>query len=140
MVLCSNNNPAKRRYLKGSLIVWATYTATVFTSGFMVKRWHPQGWRLFLAAALPSIPLFFFAYVVGRYLREERDDYQRHIVIRGMLWATAVTLSVSVFADFLHAYGWQGSLPPFTEFVLFWIAFAVVMALHRVTDRVGADE
>src|ERR1700710_3157145 len=108
----SKTNAAKRRYLQGSFGIMLSYMGLVFASRMSVNRWHPHDWHLYLAAALPSIPILCFAYIVGRYLREERDDYQRDVVIRGMLWGAAVVLSISVFASFLRSYGWSGSLPP----------------------------
>jgi hypothetical protein len=136
----SPKNPAKRRYLRSSFGIMLSYLGLVEASSFWAHRWHPQGWHLYLAAALPTIPLLCFAFVVGRYLREERDEYERDLLIRGMLWGTAIVLSVSIFSSFLRAYGWQGSLPPFTEFVLFWAVAGVSKFVHRVANRVADDE
>jgi hypothetical protein len=140
MVFCSNaNNPAKRRYLRRSAGVMMSYMGLVSVSHTSVHRWHPQGWHLYLAAALPTIPILCLAYVVGRYLREEKDEYQRDIVIRGMLWGTAAALSVTVFSGFLQAYGWTGQLPAFSEFILFWVTALIVKVYYRFTDR-SSDE
>lgn len=141
MLFCdSKTNAAKRRYLQGSFGVMLAYVGLVFASRLMVNRWHPHDWRLFLLAALPSIPLLCFAYIVGRYLREEHDDYQRDVVIRGMLWGTATVLSITIFSGFLRSYGWQGSLPPFTEFMVFWIVVAIVKAAYYFADGAVRDE
>jgi hypothetical protein len=140
MVFCSNsNNPAKRRYLRRSAGVMVSYVGLVSVSHTSVHRWHPQGWHLYLAAALPTIPILCLAYVVGLYLREEKDEYQRDVVIRGMLWGTAVVLSMTVFSSFLHAYGWDGQLPEFSEFITFWLVAFVVKMYYRVADR-SSDE
>ena len=140
MASSMNCNPAKRRYLRSSVGIALSYMGLVLSSRLSVNRWHPQGWHLYLAAALPTIPLLCFAYVVGRYLREERDEYQRDVVIRGMLWGSAAALSVSVFASFLRAYGWTGALPEFSEFMIFWLTAAVVKVVYRMRDKAAADE
>ena len=141
MLFCnSKNNAAKRRYLQGSFGVMLAYMGLVVFSRLAVTRWHPQGWHLYLVAALPTIPILCFTYIVGRYLREEHDDYQRDVVIRGMLWGAATVLSITVFSGFLRSYGWPGSLPPFTEFMVFWIVVALVKATYHFADRAARDE
>jgi hypothetical protein len=135
----TKTNAAKRRYLRGSIGIMLSYMGLVASSRMMINRWHPQGWHLYLAAALPTIPILCFAYIVGRYLREEHDDYQRDVVIRGMLWGAAVVLSITVFSGFLRSYGWQGSLPPFTEFMVFWIVVAIVKFAYYMMNRAASD-
>ena len=136
MIFCeSTSNPAKRRYVRRSFGVMMSYVGLVTSSRIIMNRWHPQGWHVFLAAALPTLPILCLGYVVGRYLREEKDEYQRDIVIRGMLWGTAVALAISVFSSFLQAYGWTGELPAFSEFILFWITALIVKVYYRFADR-----
>lgn len=133
------SNPAKRRYLRSSMGVMLSYMGLVMSSRIMVTRWHPKGWHLGVAAALPTIPILCLAFIVGRYLREEKDEYQRDIVIRGMLWGSAVALSVSVFGGFLQAYGWTGQFPGFIEFMLFWITALIVKIYYRFADKASDD-
>ena len=46
------------------------------------------------AASLAAlVPVVLAAWVVARYLRDEPDEFVRWIVVRGLLWATAVTLA-----------------------------------------------
>ncbi|MGI4852519.1 MAG: hypothetical protein ACRYF4_00565 [Janthinobacterium lividum] len=140
MLFCdSKTNAAKRRYLQGSFGVMVSYLGFVASSRLAVNRWHPQGWHLYLAAALPTIPILCFAYIVGRYLREEHDEYQRDLQIRGMLWGSAVVLSITVFASFLRGFGWGGSLPPFTEFIVFWIVAGAVKMAYSFSNRGASD-
>jgi hypothetical protein len=136
----SKTNAAQRRYLQGAFGVMLSYMGLVVSSRLAVNRWHPQGWHLYLAAALPTIPILCFAYVVGRYLREEHDEYQRDIQIRGMLWGTAVVLSISVFDSFLRGFGWKGALPPFTEFMVFWVVAGIVKFAYHLINRAATDE
>lgn len=140
-MFCSTvNNAAKRRYTQSSMGVAISYVGFVFGSKMFVNHWHPQGWHLWLAAALPSIPLLCFAWIVARYLREESDEYQRDLLVRGMLWGTAAVLALAVFTDFLRSYGWTGQLPPFTLFVLFWIVASLAKMSYAMANRAVADE
>ena len=62
------------------------------------------------------------------------------MVVRGLLWGTAVTLSLTVFTSFLHVYGWRGELPAFTEVILFWVTAAVAKLFYYVTNRSSDEE
>ena len=140
MLFCEDSsNPAKRRYLRSTMGAMLSYMGLVMSSRVMVNRWHPQGWQLFVTAALPTIPILCLAFIVGRYLREERDEYQRDIVIRGMLWGTAAALALTVFSGFLRAYGWTGQLPAFSEIITFWVTAFLVKLYYRFADR-SSDE
>lgn len=141
MLFCSGNtSPAKRRYLQGTFGVMMSYVGLVVSSRIMVNHWHPKGWHLFLAAALPTIPILCLAYIVARYLKDERDEYQRDLIVRSLLWATGVALSLSVFSGFLRSYGVDTQLPAFTEFIAFWITVGLVQAIHSMMNRGGEDE
>lgn len=74
MIFCEAMNEAKRRYVRSAFGVMLAYMGLVLFSRMSVNRWHPQGWHLYLAAALPTIPLLCFAFIVARYLREERTS------------------------------------------------------------------
>jgi hypothetical protein len=136
----SSTNSAKRRYLRGLTGVMIAYAGLVASSTISVRHWHPAGWHVFLAAALPTIPILCLAYIVGRYLREEKDEYQRDLVVRGLLWGTSVALSLSVFSSFLRAYGMNAGIPPFTEFAAFWVTVALVTTAQTLANRGGDDD
>jgi len=140
MLSCGPDSSAKRKYTQRALGVMASYIGTVFASTYTVRHWHPQGWHLLLAAALPTIPIVCLAFVVARYLREEKDEYQRYLTVLSFLWATAVTLAISVFSGFLQSYGSTVELPAFTEFIVFWITVALTRAVQSIRNRGGADE
>lgn len=136
MLFCSPNpNAAKRRYLQRSLGVALAYIALVFVARLLINHSHPQGWQLYVVAVLPTVPLLYFAGVVGRYLKDETDEYQRDMVVRGMLWGTAAALAVTIFVGFLRSYGWQGQLPPFTEFMTFWAVAGISKLVYNVGNR-----
>jgi lipopolysaccharide export LptBFGC system permease protein LptF len=71
-------------------------------------------------------------WVVIRYLRDERDEYQRMLVVRSLLCAAFAILALSAYTDFLRSYGNLPALPPFTEFVAFWIVFGFAQAFQSI--------
>ncbi|MES2390659.1 MAG: hypothetical protein V4555_03390 [Acidobacteriota bacterium] len=52
--------------------------------------------------------------------------------VRSLLGAIAGVMAMSAFVDFLRSYNAIGALPPFTEFVVFWVLFGVVQGVQSV--------
>jgi hypothetical protein len=70
------------------------------------------------AAALPVLGIFASW---GRYLSDERDEYQQALTLRRIAVATNVTMGVAVVWGFLQAFG---VMPLFETY---WIAFIWVV-------------
>lgn len=110
---CGVNSPALQRYNRRSLI-WATcYVAALGTAMTVRSAIHPQGPLLWLIAVLPSLPIFYFIWAMGRYLVEEQDEYLRMRQVHAGLIATGLLLAAATFWGFLetfgvapHAFGW----------------------------------
>lgn len=132
---------AQRRYTRRILVVMGFYMATVYRVTWMVHRHPPQGWKLYLEAALPTIPVLAMMAVIGLYLREEIDEFKRLQVVRSMLVGIAATFAVSTFADFLRSYHeGQRDLPPFTLFSIFFLAMGLSQAVQAMQNRVSSDD
>lgn len=140
MFCSSPMNDAKRRYIRGTFGIMLSYVGLVFTSTRSVHHWHPQGWHLWLAAALPTIPIVCLAFVLARYLRDEKDEYQRDLTVQSLLWGTAVALAISVFDSFLSSYGSGVELPRFLVFMSFWITVGITRAVQSAGNRGGNDD
>jgi len=139
-MFCEWKSNAAKRYQITVAIEMASYILILFGVETFVKRHHPAGAELYALAALPSIPIIAVLVAVGIYLRDEKDEYQRHLMVKSMLWGTACVLSLSTFLAFLHSFGWTGSVSPFTEFVAFWFVVAAAKAFYQLTNRVKDDD
>jgi len=140
MSWCSfgGSSKAGKRYTSRMLTVMCSYVVVVLMVTRFVRTHHPAGAEVYFLAALPTIPVLCMLGVVGRYLHEEQDEFQRMLVVRSLLWAIAVSLGLAAFTDFLRSYGAIVALPPFTEFVAFWVAFGIVQGIQSTLNR--ADE
>ncbi len=136
----AKKNPAQRRYMRRGRIAIAAYFVLFFGAFTFVNQAHPRGVLLYAVAALPALPMLSLLLVVGRYLREERDEFQRDLVIRCLLWGIAAMLVVELFTGFLRIFDWQGTVPPFTSFYAFCISMLVAKFTYRFRNRVTADE
>ena len=131
---------AQQRYLKRGMAVMGAYFVLLTAATLIAAHFHPRGVPLCLVALLPSLPILSLMLVIARYLREERDEYQRDLVIRCMLWGIAAMLTLELFTDFMRSFGWTGTLPIFTGFYAFCLAMLVAKFTYKYRDRVGVDD
>ena len=129
-------SPAVRRYTRGILFTMSGYVLAVLgTSSFVHHHPRPQGLTLYALSALPSFCIFAMLAVVVRYLRDEQDEYQRMLAVRSIVCAAFAILAMSAYTDFLRSYGELAGLPPFTDFVVFWIVFGIAQAVQGLAGR-----
>jgi hypothetical protein len=131
--------PATRAYQKQSLTVLALYFLVFIGTDYMVDRTHPAGWQLFAFAVLPSIPLIRIFLLTAKYLKAERDDFKRDLVMRCLLAGAGACLSVNVFAGFLRIFGWHGQTPPFMELFAFCLAVLAAKLTYRIANPLPVE-
>ena len=127
-------NPAQRRYMQRGFGILLAYFGLLFSTTTGVHRWHPQGWHLYLAALLPTLPIVGIFVMTGQYLREEKDEFQRDLVVRCLLWGVAAVMTVEMFTSFLRTFGWAGSLPPFANWFVLCGSVIVAKFTYRLRN------
>ena len=125
-----NQSPAIKRYTAGVLLTMSGYVLAVLGTSTFVHHHPPHGAAVYLLAALPSLCIFAMLGVVIIYLRDEKDEYVRLLAIRSLLVATFAVLAVGAYTDLLRSFGNLPALPPFTEFVSFWVVFGMAQAVQ----------
>lgn len=133
-------SPASRKFRKEGLTVAGAYFVMFFGSFYADMRLHPTGVGLWALAVLPVIPMLGVIVLFGRYLRDERDEYKRDLVVRCLLWGTAGCMAVDLLSDFVRIYGWKRDFPPFMSFWVFFIFMMAAKFSYRAKNRVPADE
>lgn len=126
---------AARRYTAGILLTMSGYVLAVLGTSSFVNHHRPHGLAVYLLSALPSICIVAMLGVVIIYLRDEKDEYVRMLVVRSLLSATFILLAVSAYVDFLRSFGNLPALPPFADFVAFWILFGLAQAVQSFGNR-----
>lgn len=125
---CSTRNEAVRRYNYRFLTAMAFYVLFIVGAGFAFRLYHPTGAPAYLLATLPSLPILVSLGIVGRYLGEEKDEFQRNLLVQAMIWAIGGTLAVTTVWGFLELF--VAAVPRFQlylVFPLFWF-FAAISA------------
>jgi hypothetical protein len=139
MNICGTSTPAGKRYQRRVMVTMSLYVAVLFAAVRLVKHAHPHGWLLYAIALVPALPILATLGALARYLQEEKDEYVRLITMRSLLVGSAALLTVLVVNDFLRAISGAEAIPPFSSWVIFFVAFGVAQAVQTMRDRVRDD-
>ncbi len=137
---CCQESKAGKRYQRRVLTTMAIYMVLLFGTVVLVKHVHVQGVLLYVLSILPAVPVIVTLCWMGVYLKEETDEYLRMITVRALLVGAAVLLGVIVVFDFLQAIAGRPAMPPFTCFVVFFVAFGAAQGVQKRLNRGGSDD
>ena len=126
---CMPTSLAGRRYTRRIAISMTVYVAFLFFSVWSLQHLHPGRAATIILAVLPALPILAVIVVVGLYLKEEKDEFQRELLIQAMLWGMGVTMAAATVWGFLEANAGVAHVPGFYVFVLFWAV--VARSRHR---------
>ena len=140
LVCCTTPSPAVKRYTTGVALTMSGYILAVLGTAWFVHHHHPQGAEVYFLAAPPAFCILAMLLVVVTYLRDEKDEFQRMLFVRSLLWATFATLAIGAYNDFLRSYDSPHTLPPFSLFVSFWLIFSIARAIQSLRIKAGSDE
>ena len=99
---CRSTNPAARRYFLRFAGTMAAYCVCIVVSVTAVVHFHPAGVLAYALAVLPSLPIVGMLAVFALYLDEEKDDFQRTVMVQSILWSTGATLAATTIWGFLE--------------------------------------
>jgi hypothetical protein len=117
----------------------ASYFVIFSGTDYFVYRTHPVGWELYACAALPFLPLLIVFMLTAAYLKAERDDFKRDLMMRCLLWGAGASMSLNLFAGFLRIFGWHGQLFPFSELFAFCLAVIAAKITYRISNPLPAE-
>jgi hypothetical protein len=104
-IQAGNSSPAMQRYNRRALIFAFGYMAALFAAIGATDMFKPQGAVAWVLAILPSLPIAYMVYAMGRYLTEEDDEYLRMKAASAALIATGLLLVVATTWGFLESFG-----------------------------------
>ena len=134
-MLCSFRSPAQRRYVfrmlaaAGLCVLFALISAMAFRYG------HLKGIAAYPVAILPALPIIAAIIWTGVYLDEEKDEFQRNLLIQSMLAGIGATLSLTTAWGYLEDFAHVPHLDPIYIYVIFWFATAIAYPVVRLRYR-----
>jgi len=132
-ILCKN--PAARRYRRRLLMAMLAYVAAVSFAVRFTFGHHPVGMSAFGVALLPAVPVLGMIAIMGMYLVDEQDEYQRTVLVQSMVWSMGLTLATLTVWGFLEDFANIMHFQPYLAFPLFWGFVGVTSPLVRMKYR-----
>jgi phosphotransferase system glucose/maltose/N-acetylglucosamine-specific IIC component len=139
-MLCKNETGARKRYQRDVVRFMAAYIVVLLGSSWFVKHDGVEHFYLYFWSLIPALPIIAMILRMGRYLREETDEYQKLMRMRAILAGTAALLGALVVDDFLRAFAHAGGFPPFVLFIIFAIAMGTTESVQSLVNRARNDE
>ncbi len=139
-MICDNESNAAAKYRNGIIVTMSGYVFALFGVVIYFKN-HPQasGVSAYAIAALPAVPVIAMLGVVGIYLRDEKDEFLRWMMIQAMLWATCVVLATTTVIGFIENFTGFKAPPAYFIFVLYWLVFGLVQGILKWQGRPSDD-
>jgi hypothetical protein len=128
---CLPYTKAGRRYTARLAVTMLFYLVFLYLAVWTFRHLHPTGFITYLLAVLPALPLVASLAVVGLYIAEETDEFERSILVQSMLWGLGGTLSVATIWGFLSDFANAPRLSTFYVYIFFWIFMGISQPFIR---------
>jgi xanthosine utilization system XapX-like protein len=126
--------PAQRRYQRRVLWLSLLYAGLLIGAIFLFKHHQVTGALAWIVAILPALPIVAIFAAIGVYIVEEQDEYQRMLLIRQTLYASAFTLSISTVWGFLESFGMVGHVAAYHAAILWFAGLGLGSLINRFTE------
>jgi hypothetical protein len=129
------NNPANRRYLKRFFPLIILYIAAVCGVSVWFNHGGPPAWLRVPVAILPALPIIGVVAAMGAYIVEQQDEYLRMLIIRQVLVAIGITLTITTAWGFLETFGLVAHIPAYATFILFCLGMIPSSIAQSLKER-----
>ena len=134
-MLCTPKSKARRRYLYRLFAANVVYVVSAFCTKWVFLHLHPTGAVVYLLAVIPALPVIGILAIVGLYIAEESDEFERSIIVQSMLWGIGGALSLSTIWEYLHDFAGAPHLSALYVYVFFWIFMGISQPIIRLRYR-----
>jgi hypothetical protein len=132
---CYPSTKAGRRYIYRLAPTMVVYLVFLFIAQWTFHHLHPTGIVVYLLAVLPALPLVGTLAIVGLYIAEESDEFERSIIVQSILWGLGGTLAISTIWGFLEDFAKAPHISTFYVYVFFWIFMGISQPFIRMRYR-----
>lgn len=123
--------PVMKRYRRRLAVAMIAYALMLVGSLSLLRGGALSGPLLWIVAAAPAIPILGVLVVMGLYLKEEPDEFERMIHVEAMLWGLGAVLGVSTVWGFLANAQVVPAPPLFMTFPLFCVTWGLSQPFIR---------
>jgi hypothetical protein len=122
---------AGRRYVYRLAPTMFLYVVFLFIAQWTFHHHPPTGLLVYVLAILPALPLIGSLALIGVYITEESDEFERSIIVQSMLWGLGGALSVGTIWGFLEDYAKAPHVSMFHVYLFFWIFMGAAQPFVR---------
>jgi hypothetical protein len=134
-MICSIKNPAERRYVIRMWIAAGLCVLLAVVAALTFRLIHPTGPVAYLVAVLPGLPILAALVYTGVYLAEEKDEFQRNLLVQSLLGGIGGTLALTTVWGYLEDFAKTPRLDLIWVYAIFWafaaVSYFVVRARYR---------
>lgn len=123
--------PVMKRYRRRLAVAMMSYCVVLMGSIYLLHGVSLSGPLLWIVAAAPAIPILGVLVVMGLYLKEEPDEFERAVHVEATLWGVGVVLAVTTVWGFLSNAGVIPAPPLFLVFPLFCLSWGLSQPFIR---------
>jgi hypothetical protein len=124
---------AQRRYVWRVSVAMTLYVVTLFAAEYLIDDQGVAGPAAWVLALLPGICVAAVFWALGRLLIEEQDEYLRVLLVRQLLVASGVTLTVATIWGFLENFELVPHVDAFYLAILFFVAQGFGAVVNKLT-------
>jgi hypothetical protein len=130
-MLCSYNNPAQRRFVIRMWTMAALCVLFSLVAALVFRLSHPHGILAYLVGVLPALPIIGALVYTGVYLTEEKDEFQRNLLVQSLLGGTGAILAVITAWGYIEDFVRAPHLDLVWVYPLFWLFAGISYWLVR---------
>jgi hypothetical protein len=132
---CFPVTKAGRRYISRLAATMLVYLFFFFITQWTFHHLHPTGLIVYLLAILPALPIVGSLAIVGLYIAEESDEFERSILVQSMLWGFGVALAIGSVWGCLEDFANAPHRSAFYAYLSFWIVMGISGVVIRLRYR-----
>jgi hypothetical protein len=134
-MICSIKSPVERRYVIRMWIAAALCVLFSAVAALVFRHGHPHGALSYLVAVLPALPIIGALIYTGVYLAEEKDEFQRNLLVQSLLGGTGGILAVITAWGYMEDFAHAPHMDLVWVYPLFWLFAGISYGLVRARYR-----
>ncbi len=137
--MARHRNPAQKRYVVRVFFSMSAYIVTLSLALHTIPRGIVTGPLAYILGALPGVAVAGVFWAIGRLLIEETDEYQRVLLVRQSLIASAFSLSIATIYGFLENVSLVPHIDAFYIAILWFVGLGVGSLVNWLTIGRGGS-
>jgi amino acid permease len=122
---------AAKRYARRFTAAMSLYALALVVAIGAYIRIQPTGVLAYALAIAPAIPLVAAIVIIGLYLREETDEFERAVQVESALWATGGMLAIATVWGFLETFRLAPNVPTWAVFPIWAVLLGPAQIIAR---------